>query len=86
MNPPWLTDGEVDEMCEGLTQHAAKARYLRGLGLTVQMKPNGRPLVMRAHAEAVLSGAASSPAPQPEPAKRRPNRAAVVLAFGRRAA
>ncbi len=88
MNLPWLTDAEVDELCAGLTQHAAKARYLRSLGLTVQVKPNGRPLVMRAHAEAVLSGMpASLPGPERTDADaRRPDREALLLAFGRRAA
>lgn len=86
MNLPWLTDAEIDELCTGLRQHAAKVRYLRGLGLTVQVKPNGRPLVMRAHAEAVLSGAPTAPAPAEQTPQRRPNRDALVLAFGRRAA
>lgn len=45
--PPYLTDDEVDEMCAGLTQDAAKIRFLRRLGLTVHRKPNGRPLVWR---------------------------------------
>lgn len=84
---PWFTDAEIDELCAGLTQHAAKARYLRDLGLTVQTKPNGRPLVMRAHAEAVLSGMPSTQTQAlPEAATRLPNRDALVLAFGRRAA
>lgn len=45
--PPYLSDAEVDEMCDGLVQDAAKIRYLRGLGLRVDRKPNGRPLVWR---------------------------------------
>lgn len=48
-----LTDEEVDRICSGLTQNAAKVRYLRGLGLQVERKPNGRPLVNRAHYNAV---------------------------------
>jgi hypothetical protein len=50
---PDLTDAEVDRICDGLKQNAAKIRYLRGLGLHVERKPNGRPLVNRAHYEAV---------------------------------
>jgi len=42
---PYLTDSQVDEICAGLTQPAAKIRYLRSLGLRVHRKPNGRPLV-----------------------------------------
>lgn len=53
---PDLTDQEVDALCDGLRQNAAKARHLRGLGLTVNTRPNGQPLVMRAHAEQVLAG------------------------------
>lgn len=86
MSLPWLTDTEIDEMCAGLSQPAAKVRYLRSLGLTVQVKPNGRPLVMRAHAEAVLSGAPAAPAAAANTPTRQPDRQALLLAFGRRAA
>jgi len=55
-SPPELTDEEIDRICAGLTQNAAKVRYLQGLGLIVGRKPNGRPLVGRAHFEAVRSG------------------------------
>lgn len=53
---PDLTDAEVDAICDGLVQNAAKVRYLEGLGLIVKRKPNGRPLVNRAHYDAVRSG------------------------------
>ena len=84
---PTLTDAEVDHLCEGLVQNAARIKFLRSLGLTVHTKPNGRPLVMRAHAERVLAGDqlpeaandASRQAPQP-------NRAGLRLLFGPRAA
>lgn len=45
--PPYLTDTEVDELCAGLTQNAAKCRRLRELGYVVHRKPNGRPLIFR---------------------------------------
>lgn len=48
-----LTDAEIDNICDGYVQNAAKIRYLRSLGLTVERKPNGRPLVNRAHYNAV---------------------------------
>jgi rhodanese-related sulfurtransferase len=88
-NAPYLTDQEIDVMCDGLRQNAAKARYLRDLGITVKSKPNGRPLVMREHAERVLSGAAAiaaNDAPATDPQKTQPNRLALVAAFGRRTA
>lgn len=46
-NTLYLTDEEVDDMCAGLTQDAAKARFLRSIGLHVDRKPNGRPLAWR---------------------------------------
>lgn len=54
--PPYFTDAEVDDMCDGLTLNAAKIRYLREkLGLRVDRKPNGRPLAWRP-AAAVQNG------------------------------
>ncbi len=50
---PTLTDEEIDDICDGYSQNAAKVRYLRSLGLIVDRKPNGRPLVNRAHYDAV---------------------------------
>ena len=58
---PDLTDPEIDALCSGLRQNAAKVRYLQGLGLVVNTRPNGRPLVWRAHAEQVLSGTQQPP-------------------------
>lgn len=85
---PDLTDQEVDALCDGLRQNAAKARHLRGLGLTVNTRPNGRPLVMRAHAEQVLAG--HRPTPAANDASTRgtpaPNRAALIQLFGQKAA
>lgn len=44
MSTTYFTDSQVDDMCAGLTQDAAKIRFLRRLGLRVDRKPNGRPL------------------------------------------
>jgi len=87
MNTPWLSDAEIDDMCDGLATNAARVRHLRRMGLTVTTKPNGRPLVMRAHAERVLSGLAElqQAANEPKPTAR-PNRSALLLAFGKKAA
>lgn len=52
-----LTDAEIDDICSGYVQNAAKVRFLRSLGLTVRQKPNGRPLVNRAHYDAVMQSA-----------------------------
>lgn len=51
---PDLSDAEIDSICDGYVQNAAKVRFLRSLGLTVRIKPNGRPLVNRNHYDAVL--------------------------------
>lgn len=51
--PPYLTAAEVDGLCEGLSQNAAKVRYLRKLGLHVTVKPNGAPHVARSEYERV---------------------------------
>ena len=47
MHTPHLSDAEIDDICAGLKQNAAKIRFLQGLGLQVDRKPNGRPLVAR---------------------------------------
>lgn len=82
MNTPWLTDAEVDDLCDGLSLNAVRVRHLRRMGLTVTVKPNGRPLVIRAHAERVLSGGVEScvAANDPKPVAR-PNRDALIHHF-----
>lgn len=47
MTTPWYSDEEIDDLCAGLSQSAAKVRHLRRLGLKVDRKPNGRPLAWR---------------------------------------
>lgn len=84
---PWLTDTEIDDLCAGLAQDAARVRYLRRMGLIVTTKPNGRPLVIRAHAERVLSGLAElQQAANETKTAARPNRDALILRFGKKAA
>lgn len=88
----FLTDGEIDAICAGLgpNSHAAKVKRLQAMGLIVNRKPNGRPLVVRSHAEAVLSGraaadreaAAAESAPRPTTG----DRAAVIALFTRKTA
>ncbi len=52
--PPFLTDSEIEGLCEGLVLAGAQCRYLAKLGLLVNRKPNGRPLVARSEFERVL--------------------------------
>jgi hypothetical protein len=79
---PWYTDKEIDDLCAGVITNAAKARHLRAMGLVVTLKPNGRPLVMRTHAEAVLSGLKQIEQTPEKPEGHRPNRAALIQLFG----
>jgi len=61
MSTPFLTDAEVAELCAPLRRGAAQARYIRErLGVPVQLKPNGRPLVSRLVLERVLAGMPSN--------------------------
>lgn len=73
---PFLSDGEVAQICEPLVMPAAQCRYLSRLGLIVKRKPNGRPLVARGEFERVLVGR------QPETVQNsgpgQPNRAALL--------
>jgi hypothetical protein len=74
----FLTDAEIDALCEPLKQPAAQVRYLRDvLKLNASTKPNGRALVVRSHAEKVLSGERPAPAwtpvEKPEAAGPQPN-------------
>lgn len=71
---PWLSQVEVDDLCEPLKQSAAQIRYMREQGLTVRTKPNGTPLVMRNHLEQVMNSIGKT-----KPAgKREPDRAALA--------
>jgi hypothetical protein len=78
----FLTPAELDALCDPLKQPAAQVRHLRSLGLTVGTTRAGRPIVLRSHAEAVLSGQEPvNEAPAADPAQRpqQPNRDALVL-------
>jgi hypothetical protein len=51
---PFLSDEEITRLCDGLQLPGAQCRYLSRLGLLVNRKPNGRPLVARSEFERVL--------------------------------
>lgn len=44
---PYLTDEEVREITEPLVQGKARCRFFARLGVKVEPKPNGQPLVLR---------------------------------------
>lgn len=58
MTKPYLTEPEVDEICAPLKAGLAQTKFLERLGLHVERKPNGRPLVSRSHFETVLGAGA----------------------------
>jgi hypothetical protein len=73
MIDPDLSDSQIDSICAGYKQNAAKVRFLKSLGLVVRLKPNGRPLVNRAHYDAKLGNAsvsAGKPSNEPNWSKR----------------
>ena len=86
----FLTVKEIDDICEGLgaNSQAAKCKRLASMGLIVNRKPKGRPLVVRSHAEAVLSSRAALEHEVLPPAScpAAGDRAAVIALFGRKAA
>jgi hypothetical protein len=83
---PWLSQQEIDDLCEPLTQPAAQIRFLRdSLKLAVKAKPNGRALVLRSNVEDMLAGLpAKKKREQPARAPAQPNAAGLVLAYSRR--
>lgn len=50
--PPFLTDAEIADATKPLKQGAARCRFLRALGIKVDPRPDGQPLVGRAEFEA----------------------------------
>lgn len=51
-----LPDTEIDMICSGFKQNAAKIRFLQNMGLNVRRKPNGKPLVNREHYNLLSTG------------------------------
>lgn len=51
-----LTQDEIQEICSPLKQPAAQIRFLQGLGVRVERRPDGKPLVSRQHYAEVRRG------------------------------
>lgn len=60
---PHLTDDEISSITAPLTQGAARIKFFRRLGVKVEAKPNGQPLVWRADFEAARLPPAANDAP-----------------------
>ena len=56
-----LTPDELGELT-GRTRKPAQARALRSLGIEFRVRPDASIVVLRSHAESVLSGASTKPA------------------------
>ena len=78
---PHLTDAEILDMVAPLQQPAAIMRWFKKQGFTVKKKPNGMPLVSRAHFEAHLSAEPEAQAAQDETAANTPDLAAFLARF-----
>ena len=65
---PYLTDEEIAEITEPLTQGKARIKFLRRIGVKTEPKPNGQPLVWRADYEAARH---AQPAANDTPGKTR---------------
>lgn len=79
MSALYLTDEQVDRVCDGLKQPAAKLRFLRDrLKLRVFTKPNGRPLVAVSEFERVVGPGALQQAAQPGSSYAAPNITAMA--------
>lgn len=48
---PYLTDAEIADICRPRKQGAAQIRYLRSIGIKVERRADGTPLVWRADVE-----------------------------------
>ena len=80
--PPFLTDDEIREICDPLKVAAYQVKFLQRLGLIVNRKPNGKPLVARGEIERVLVGTRPGvPIPSPH---AEPDREALFALFGKR--
>ena len=75
---PYLSQEEIDEICDPLKNPAAQIRYLLREGILVTRKPNGRPLVMRSELERVKGAGRFAQPAQNGPSRGQPNQAALL--------
>lgn len=68
--PPELTQAEINDICRPLRQGAAQVRFLRSLGVTVDRRPDGTPLVNRDRYLSERGAAIPAASPQPNWTKR----------------
>jgi len=77
LTTPWLSPEEIADLCDGLTQAAAQARYLKkAFGIECKRKPSGALLVFRYQLD---------PKTPAQRTRTEPNRAALLALVGKRA-
>lgn len=77
---PDIPDDELRRIAAPLTQPAAIRRWFARQGFIIREKPNGMPLISRAHFEAHLSAATPTSAPE-ETASNTPDTAGFLARF-----
>lgn len=65
---PYLTDDEIRDLCRPLVMRAAMVRHLQAMGLQVRRRPDGWPIVGRAHFEQVCGARVQTQEPAERPA------------------
>ncbi len=78
---PDIPDDELRRIAAPLTQPAAIRRWFVRQGFIVREKPNGMPLISRAHFEAHLSASAAPTAAPEETASNTPDTAGFLARF-----
>jgi hypothetical protein len=80
---PFLTDDEIRQIAHPLTQPAAIVRWFRHNGFDgLKVRPNGMPLIARAHFDAMTASVAMQNAATTEQA---PDATAFLARIGRKA-
>ena len=79
---PFLTDTEVLEIVKPLRQPAAIMRWFKCQGFSVRIKPNGMPLVLRAHFETATDPVHTAEVNLPDTAQQ-PDVAALLERFAK---
>ena len=84
MTKPWLTDDEINGICNPLRQSSAQCRYLKSLGLVVKARRNGRPLVARDEWLRVMVGGHTASQSAAATGSATPDREGLFALLGRK--
>jgi hypothetical protein len=59
--PALILDSEEIRRITGLKRHKAQAQALARMGINYRIRPDGAPIVSRAHFEAIMAGHTGTP-------------------------